>query len=174
MTWISWHQKDYKNLILVNKVRHDGVTVALAATTTARLMALYPGGPRWANTRRNIHSLYHMQIVCTLIQADNHASTLSLNFLQAGCSTWCPTNSVKALKAKYIWQNISIKMKTLCDLNGNQHVTAVLTGWVRIVLCWSVHCHLLTYCSYTVIYLHTVPGVWCIDNNNIGCCDIVF
>jgi len=41
-----------------------------------------------------------MQIICTLIQADNHASTLSLNFLQAGCSTWCPTNSVKALKAK--------------------------------------------------------------------------
>jgi len=29
---------------------------------------------------------------------DNHVSTLSL-FVQAGCSSWYPTNSVKALKA---------------------------------------------------------------------------
>ena len=33
------------------------------------------------------------------LQTDNHASTASLNFLQAGCSSWRPTNSVKALKA---------------------------------------------------------------------------
>ena len=31
---------------------------------------------------------------------DNHANTLSLRFLQAECSSWHPTNSVKALKAK--------------------------------------------------------------------------
>jgi len=27
----------------------------------------------------------------------NYASNSSLNFLQAGCSSWCPTNSIKTL-----------------------------------------------------------------------------
>ena len=44
------------------------------------------------------HQLGHMQ-VCTSLQADNHASTPPLSFLQAGCLSCCPTNSVKALKA---------------------------------------------------------------------------
>jgi len=29
------------------------------------------------------HQLDHMQIICTSLQTDNHASTSSLNFLQA-------------------------------------------------------------------------------------------
>jgi len=37
--------------------------------------------------------------VCTLLQTDNHASTSPLSFLQAGCPSCRPTNSVKALKA---------------------------------------------------------------------------
>ena len=44
------------------------------------------------------HQLGHMQ-VCPLLQADNHASTPPLSFLQAGCPSCHPTNSVKALKA---------------------------------------------------------------------------
>jgi len=44
------------------------------------------------------HQLSHMQ-VCTLLQADNHASTSALSFLQAGCPSCHPTNSIKALKA---------------------------------------------------------------------------
>jgi len=40
------------------------------------------------------HQLGYMQ-VCTSLQTDNHAS-----FLLAECSSCCPTNSVKALKAK--------------------------------------------------------------------------
>ena len=43
------------------------------------------------------HQLGHMQ-VCTSLQTDNHASTPSLSFLQAGCSSCHPTNNVKALK----------------------------------------------------------------------------
>jgi len=38
--------------------------------------------------------------VCTSLQTDNHASTPPLSFLQAGCPSCRPTNSVKALKAK--------------------------------------------------------------------------
>ena len=45
--------------------------------------------------------------VCTLLQTDNHASTPPLSFLQAGCPSCRPTNSVKALKAKNILQMTS-------------------------------------------------------------------
>jgi len=44
------------------------------------------------------HQLGHMQ-VCTLLQTDNHTSISPLCFLQAGCPSCRPTNSVKALKA---------------------------------------------------------------------------
>jgi len=43
------------------------------------------------------HQLGHMQ-VCTALQTDNHASTPPRSFLQAGCPSCRPTNSVKALK----------------------------------------------------------------------------
>ena len=46
------------------------------------------------------HQLGHMQ-VCISLQTDNHASTPPLCFLQAGCPSCRPTNSVKALKAKH-------------------------------------------------------------------------
>jgi len=45
------------------------------------------------------HQLGCMQVSTTL-QTDNHASTPPLSFLQAGCPSCCPTNSIKALKAK--------------------------------------------------------------------------
>ena len=42
--------------------------------------------------------LGHVQ-VCTSLHTDNHTSTPPLSFLQAGCLSCHPTNSVKALKA---------------------------------------------------------------------------
>jgi len=57
------------------------------------------------------HQPDHMQ-VCTSLQTDNHDSTPLLSFLQAGCPSCCPTNSVKALKANtctpncpFPWEN---------------------------------------------------------------------
>ena len=47
------------------------------------------------------HQLGHMQ-VCTSLQTDNHAGTPPLSFLQPGCPSCHPTNSVKALKAKLV------------------------------------------------------------------------
>jgi len=44
------------------------------------------------------HQPGHME-VCTLLQTDNHTSTPPLCFLQAGCLSCRPTNSIKALKA---------------------------------------------------------------------------
>jgi len=81
--------------------------------THTRLTAPCPGLPGWACTRKvkpNLdfteardsewqwHQLGHIQ-VCTSLQTDNHASTPPLSFLQAGCPSCHPTNSVKALKA---------------------------------------------------------------------------
>jgi len=83
--------------------------------THTRLTALfwdYPGEPVPAG-KTNLdfsearasewqwHQLGHMQ-VCTALQTDNHASTSPLSFLQAGCPSCHPTNSVKALKAKIV------------------------------------------------------------------------
>ena len=69
-TQVSWYQKGKTNLDF----------------TGAR-------GSEW-----QWHQLGHMQ-VCTLLQTDNHASTPPLSFLQVGCPSCHPTNSVKALMA---------------------------------------------------------------------------
>jgi len=52
------------------------------------------------------HQPGHMQVY-TLLQTDNHASTPLLSFLQAGCPSCRPTNSVKALKATQSYLNLS-------------------------------------------------------------------
>jgi len=46
------------------------------------------------------HQLGHMQ-VCTSLQTDNHASIPPLGFLQAGCPSCRPANSVKALEKPF-------------------------------------------------------------------------
>jgi len=89
------------------------LTICRQTHTHTRLMAFFPGLPTWAGTRKvktNLdfteardsewqwHQLGHMQ-VCTLLQTGNHTSTPSLCFLQAGCPSCRPTNSIKALKA---------------------------------------------------------------------------
>jgi len=70
------------------------------------------------------HQLGHMQ-VCISLQTDNHASTPSLKFfLQVGCPTCRPANSVKALKAKFmVYGLIGIN----CILMG---ALCVVTIWV--------------------------------------------
>ena len=79
----------------------------------SHLTALCQGLPGWAATRRQNQSgfywskrhewlwnqLGHMQ-VCTSLQTDNHTNTPPLSFLQAGCPSCHPTNSVKALGGK--------------------------------------------------------------------------
>ena len=55
--------------------------------------------------------------VCTLLQTDNHTSTLPLSFLQAGCPSCRPTNSVKALKAQ---SNIQYTKNVYCTRHTYQ------------------------------------------------------
>ena len=103
----SWNQTCHAASL---KSKCFGHTRTQAHTHThKRLTALFPGLSGWASTRKvkpiwirdgewQWHQLGHMQ-VCTSLQTDNHASTTPLSFLQAGCPSCRPTNSVKALKA---------------------------------------------------------------------------
>jgi len=59
-----------------------------------------------------VASAGHVQ-VCTSLQTDNHTSTSPLSFLQAGCPSCRPTNSVKALKALHVLQS---KLKMFADV----------------------------------------------------------
>jgi len=64
------------------------------------------------------HQLGHMQ-VCTSLQTDDHASTLPLSFLQAGCPSCRPASSVKALKAIIIISESVAAWGGLEDKNEN-------------------------------------------------------
>ena len=75
--------------------------------THTRLMALCPGLPGWAGTRKDFtgardsewqwHQLGSMQ-VCTLLETVNHASTPPLKFFTGRMPFLLPMNSVYALK----------------------------------------------------------------------------
>jgi len=75
------------------------------------------------------HQLDHMQ-VSTSLQTDNHASTRPLSFLQAGCPSCRPTNSVKALReGKYHYKHT----RTLSVRLHRQH------RCVRLLHVYTVH-----------------------------------
>jgi len=79
------------------------------------------------DSERQWHQLGHMQ-VCTSLQTDNHAITPPLRFLQAGCPSCWPTNSVKALKA------ISVYL-TITQYYSVQYLVHILTqqlDWLSI------------------------------------------
>jgi len=70
------------------------------------------------------HQLGHMQ-VCTLLQTDSHISTPPLCFLQAGCPSCRPTNSVKALKAKAALHTYEMKQNKCCKYHSS-YFTSIL------------------------------------------------
>jgi len=77
------------------------------------------------------HQLGSMQ-VCTSLQTDNHTSTSPLSFLQAGCTSCRPTNSVKALKAKGSWHKGIRKYKLTSLTRASVLIgTLKLTGWME-------------------------------------------
>ena len=69
-------------------------------------------------------------------QTDNHASTPPLCFLQAGCPSCRPTNSVKALKAsKDIMHTKSANLANRKNRTGIIHTITILTA-NRILQLW--------------------------------------
>jgi len=65
------------------------------------------------NSEWQWHQLGYMQ-VCTSLQTDNHANTPPLIFLQAGCPSCRPINSVKALNEFALTANIHKNSNKLC------------------------------------------------------------
>jgi len=66
--------------------------------------------------------------VCTSLQTDNHASTPPLSFLQAGCPSCRPTNSINALKAKRMrrkQQYTNVVLKTSQNMGNNSCITII-------------------------------------------------
>ena len=70
------------------------------------------------------HQLDHMQ-VCTSLQTDNHTSTQPLSFLQAGCPSCHPTNSVKALKAILL---LLLELFTLDNTSSHTYIQPFFPG----------------------------------------------
>jgi len=87
---------------------HGGDGASCEITLTTHTQTHLFNGPlsgttqvsRYQKGKNNLdfHQLGHMP-VCTSLQTDIHASTPPLSFLQAGCPSCRPTNSIKALKA---------------------------------------------------------------------------
>jgi len=76
------------------------------------------------------HQLGHMQ-VSTSLQTDNHANTPPLRFLQAGCPSCHPTNSVKALKAIQSTEGKRRHLEfpsTPCSIKISYRLTELLPG----------------------------------------------
>jgi len=83
------------------------------------------------------HQLDHVQIICTSLQTDDHAIISPLSFLQAGCPSCHPTNSVKALKDPTM---ISIKGKCAgnwSSLGCETWLALVEGGQQQYVCLWS-------------------------------------
>ena len=57
---------------------------------------------------------------------DNHAITSSLKFLRAGCSSWHPANSIKALKAETLDASLREKLVIGC-------IVAIVLFWKLIL-----------------------------------------
>ena len=128
----------YFKLNHVYEVSYKYTAVHINTHTYTRLMALFPGLPRWAGTRKvkPIWILLKQETVsgsgiswqvCTSLQTDSHTSTPPLSFLQAGCSSCLPTNSVKTLKGCCTYQIIpkTYSYGAIC----RKHIRDTLWQW---------------------------------------------
>ena len=98
------------------------------------------------------HQLGHMH-VCTSLQTDNHASTPPLSFLHAGCPSYRPTNSVKALKetAELLHKKCTGKKPAK-------------TGWIKWTFLLSKQCHQSNIKTKHIITLQSII----LANDNIA------
>ena len=107
--------------------------------THTRLTALFPGLPRWADTRKvepiwillkqeKVSGSSISWAICKSAPCSRQTTTPAPHhsvFLQAGCPSCRPTNSVKALKAK----------TTSWKINTNSYIETML-GLLLLVVLW--------------------------------------
>ena len=105
------------------------------------------------------HQLGHMQ-VCTSLQTDNHASTSSLCFLQAGCPSCCPTNSIKTPKAHTFY----IHTRFFQSYDCWQETIGACQMLTYLKVCYLfLNCTDLCRCQAkaTQLHLHCKQPAWC-------------
>jgi len=97
------------------------------------------------------HQLGHMHI-CTSLLTNNHTSTPPLSFLQAGCPSCHPTNSVKALKAQ------ALKVFVQYGMNVPLIPSLSAPRVARVVFSNTAFCgFLLSYAhAFLYVYMHYV------------------
>ena len=113
---ISWLDNTQFSLVISARTSwantyHSNYSTSLIHQTHTRLTALCPGLPRWAGTRKvkPIWILLKQETVSgsgiswDICKSAHRSRQITMpappfSFLQAGCPSWCPTNSVKALK----------------------------------------------------------------------------
>ena len=117
--WVKFlHVKQWLNINLVRAIRHIGLQLwYLRQTQTqrhthTRLTAVFPGLPGWAGTRKakpiwillkqeTVSSSGISWAICKSAPSSRQITMPAPHhsvFLQAGCPSCCPINSVKALK----------------------------------------------------------------------------
>ena len=94
--------------------------------------------------------------VCTSLQTDNHASTPPLSFLQAGCPSCHPTNSVKALKAiMALWLQKSVEIRHCANISDPK-ATCVCPGSL-IIIALNL---LFRGCGFDSCLFHIQVAIW--------------
>ena len=110
------------------------------------------------------HQLDHMQIIYTCsLQTDNRASTSSLNYLQAACSSWRPTN-----KCVHIVGCDSEQRERLIPTRRSETADEWIWGLSAVQPAWldppatgnvSSHCFLI-FCQYISCCLQCFDAVF--------------
>ena len=111
LEWMKLHISNLINTLIMTVTSHTHTHTH----THTRLTVLFPGLPGWTGTRKvkpiwillkqeteSGSGISWAYAICTSLQTDNHASTSPLSFLQAGCPSCRPTNSVRAPKARLL------------------------------------------------------------------------
>ena len=74
-----------------------------------------------------VHSFFAKRLWKQFASEDNHASTSSVTFLRAGCPSWHPTNSVRALKAIPAWT----EQNFVTDFSLWQRSLRIAAEWLK-------------------------------------------
>ena len=145
MTWTLLRRLNFTAFKCTKTITYDQMYYLLTSTTTTTLHPFnglfsrttwvsrhQKGKPFWILLEQEMqwHQLDHMQIICTSLHTDNHASTSLLSFLQAGCPSCRPTNSIKALKDTCAYSCIIFNKNKIADHSYS---------WILWMICTECH-----------------------------------
>ena len=160
---LSQASKNVSKILHLHSSRPRRIPYTTHTHTHTHSTALWPGLPGWAGKgKTNLdfteardsgwqrHQLGHMQ-VCTSLQTDNHANTTPLSFLQAGCPSCRPTNSVKALH--------TITCNNTVSYHAHKAPEQLLHSWKSTDFCLNCKSPGLSACEKSCQMGPVAPGV---------------